>query len=193
MARQDRWWIMTLPGKGKAKPARQKPGPSKTRFLRLEALEPRQLLSGVVNLAAVLANMTPHPHPSGDLPADGGQVVPLAVYTPGLVAPDRGCRRPAGPPGRRRPGDRRWVRIGRQVRPGRPPGRRRRREACGSGPPGGGSGFSTGRAFRGSALPCLCPERHDPPAILPCHDANLPFWSAGIHYRFRPAAERLFL
>ena len=39
-------------------------------------------------LTQLLANMTPNPHPSGDMPADTSQLVPLSYYTQGYVPPE---------------------------------------------------------------------------------------------------------
>ena len=39
-------------------------------------------------LAQVLVEMTPNPHPSGDMPADMSQLVPLTTYTEGVTPPD---------------------------------------------------------------------------------------------------------
>ncbi len=60
------------------------------RNLTVERLETRAMLSGapVHSLADLLVQMTPDPHPSGDLPADMSQVRPLAVYTPQVEVPD---------------------------------------------------------------------------------------------------------
>ncbi len=58
----------------------------------MEFLESRCLLSASEAdiLATLCAQMTPNPHPSGDLPADTSQVTPLANYTPAMVPPDPG-------------------------------------------------------------------------------------------------------
>ena len=81
------WFAKLL---GERKPAGRKSAKPFARCLRVESLEPRQLLSGVPTLTQLLAQMTPDPHPSGDQPASSSQFVPLAYYTPGMVPPDPG-------------------------------------------------------------------------------------------------------
>ena len=81
------WFAKLL---GERKPAGRKPAKPFARLLRVESLEPRQLLSGVPTLAQLLVQMTPDPHPSGDQPANSSQLVPLAYYTPACVPPDPG-------------------------------------------------------------------------------------------------------
>ncbi len=72
-------------------PARhRKPAGAKPRVLTLEYLESRRLLYAAPTLAGLLAQMTPDPHPSGDMPADTSQLIPLAGYTAGIVPPDPG-------------------------------------------------------------------------------------------------------
>ena len=88
MAKRNRSWFRKLLGERKS--ASRKPAKPFARLLRVESLEPRQLLSGVPTLAQLLVEMTPDPHPSGDQPASSSQLVPLAYYTPGMVPPDPG-------------------------------------------------------------------------------------------------------
>ena len=92
MATRNRWWMAKLFGKAKSPFAASKPYRPKPRFLRLEYLESRTLLSGapVVSLSRLLINMTPDPHPSGDQPADLGQEILLTNYTTNPLPPDPG-------------------------------------------------------------------------------------------------------
>jgi hypothetical protein len=60
-----------------------------SRALAIECLEPRQLLSGTpFSWTTYLASITPVSQPSGDMPADMSQEVPLSTFTPGLGFPD---------------------------------------------------------------------------------------------------------
>ena len=76
-------WRRQPRARRQAKPSRAVIG--KTRFLLLESLEPRQLLSAGPPLdpilASLLVKMTPVPHPDGDRPSDTGQMITLTAYT----------------------------------------------------------------------------------------------------------------
>lgn len=85
MAQRNHPWFRNLLSKRKS----AEPVQSKTRFLRIEALEPRQVLSGI-SLSDLLTEITPNPHPSGDQPADTSQEIPLAYYSAGMLPPDPG-------------------------------------------------------------------------------------------------------
>ncbi len=62
---------------------------AKSRRLIVESLEARQLLSGGSPLdpgfAALLAKMTPDPHPTGDQPSQTASTIALAAYTPATI------------------------------------------------------------------------------------------------------------
>jgi hypothetical protein len=60
----------------------------KLRRLTLEPLEHRTMLTAT--LAQYVALITPNPHPAGDQPAAGAQVITLAAYTPVPLAADDG-------------------------------------------------------------------------------------------------------
>ncbi len=93
MATRNRSWIAKLFGSPKQPFAARKPYRPKPRFLRVEFLEPRTLLSGsslTDTLNAYLASVTPDPQPSGDQPANLSQEVPLANYSPSPLPPDPG-------------------------------------------------------------------------------------------------------
>ena len=85
MAKKKRSWLAKLIWPQPEH--RNRPRVSGFRNLTVERLETRALLSGapIPSLSALLGQMTPSPHPSGDMPADVSQIVPLANYTEGFV------------------------------------------------------------------------------------------------------------
>ncbi len=89
MAKRNRSWFKNPFAQRKS--ASRKQAKSFARYLRMESLEPRQLLSGVpTTLAGYLIYITPDPHPSGDQPPNVSQLVPLAYYTANTPPPDPG-------------------------------------------------------------------------------------------------------
>ncbi len=88
MAKKKRSWLAKLIWPQPKQRAR--PRVKGFRNCTIEQLETRTLLAGHTfpTLAQVLAEMTPNPQPSGDMPADISQLVPLTTYTEGFTPPD---------------------------------------------------------------------------------------------------------
>ena len=61
---------------------RASPAVQRSRSLSLEPLEDRRLLSVDATIAALLAKMTPDPHPTGDQPSDTSRMITLTAYSP---------------------------------------------------------------------------------------------------------------
>jgi Ca2+-binding RTX toxin-like protein len=88
MAKKKRSWLAKLIWPQAAQ--RSNPRVRGFRNLTVERLEARALLSGrpAMTLSDLLVQMTPDPQPSGDMPANTSQLVPLVNYAPAMVPPD---------------------------------------------------------------------------------------------------------
>ena len=87
MAKKKLSWLTRFFSRQRERGRTRVPG---FRNLTVERLETRAMLSGapVTSLSDLLTQMTPDPHPSGDMPADTSQLVTLSSYTPGVEPPD---------------------------------------------------------------------------------------------------------
>ena len=84
-------WLGSVKRQGrKSRGKRSQTMIQRTRLLLMEPLEARELLSVGSPWDNLLARSTPNPHPTGDQPQDGSQMITLSAYTPKPVAPDMG-------------------------------------------------------------------------------------------------------